>query len=82
VLSRRRLAWLAAAALLSGNTPSQAGFATVRLNCRFVSTRKATGSMEIAEGICRLTNVYEDHRWRLCDSRFDPPPGVTTHFTF
>jgi hypothetical protein len=64
------------------NSPSQASFATIRLNCRFVSTRKATGSREIAEGICRLTNVYEDFRWRLCESRFDPLPGSTTQFIF
>lgn len=64
------------------NSPAQASFATVRLNCHFVSTRKATGLTEIADGICRMTNVYEDYRWRLCESRFDPPPGSATQFIF
>jgi hypothetical protein len=65
-----------------GDSATGASSATVRLNCRFVSTRKATGLKEIADGICRLTNVYEDYRWRLCDSRFDPPPGVASAFIF
>jgi hypothetical protein len=65
-----------------GNTPEQATFATVRVNCHFVSTRKATGLLEMADGTCRLTNVYENFRWRLCESLFDPPAGVTSFFIF
>lgn len=65
-----------------GNTPVQATFATVRVNCHFVSTRRLTGLIEVADGICRLTNVYENYRWRLCESLFDPPAGVTSSFVF
>jgi hypothetical protein len=65
-----------------GNRPDQASAATVRLNCRFVSIRKETGQTEIADGICRMTNVYEDFHWRLCESLFDPPSGVTSTFIF
>ena len=65
-----------------GNTPVQATAATVRLNCRFVSIRRETGLTEVADGICRMTNVYEDFRWRLCESLFDPPAGTLSTFVF
>ena len=65
------------------NSPEQATGATVRLNCRFVSIRKETGLTEVAEGICRMTNVYENFQWRLCESLFDPPSGSSaTAFIF
>jgi hypothetical protein len=66
----------------SGNTPAQATFATVRLNCHFVSTSRSTGVTGPADGICRLNNVYENNQWRLCDSLFDPPAGTTSSFIF
>ena len=65
-----------------GNVPDQTTFATVRLNCHFVSTNRFTGITGPADGICRLNNVYENHQWRLCDSLFDPPAGVSTAFIF
>ena len=64
------------------NSPTQATAATVRLNCRFVSVRKATSLTEVAEGICRMTGVYEDYRWRLCESLFDAPASSTSNFSF
>jgi hypothetical protein len=64
-----------------GNVPEQATAATVRLNCRFVSIRRETGLTEVAEGVCRLTNVYENYHWRLCESLFDPV-GPSTAFIF
>jgi len=64
------------------NVPTQATFATVRLNCHFVSTSRVTGITGPADGICRLTNVYEHFRWRLCESLFDPPAGTTSSFIF
>ena len=64
-----------------GNVAEQATAATVRLNCRFVSIRRETGLTEVAEGVCRLTNVYENYHWRLCESLFDPV-GTSTAFIF
>lgn len=64
------------------NVPTQATFAIVRLNCHFVSTSRVTGIRGPADGICRLTNVYEHFRWRLCESLFDPPAGTTSSFIF
>lgn len=61
----------------SGNVPSQATFATVLAPCEFWSTEKATGVFGVARGTCRLTNVYEDFRWRLCESNFLPPANST-----
>jgi hypothetical protein len=29
------------------------------------------GLAVLAERVCRLTNVYENYRWRLCESLFD-----------
>jgi hypothetical protein len=52
--------------------PSQAGFAEFVAPCRFASTLKATGIAGVAVGTCQLTHVYENWRWRLCDSRFLP----------
>jgi hypothetical protein len=66
----------------AGNSPAQATAATVRLNCRFVSIRRETGLKEIADGVCRMTNVYEDFRWRLCGSLFDAPAGASSTFIF
>jgi hypothetical protein len=56
-----------------GNPPVGATFATVRVRCSFAATEKATGIFGIAQGTCRLTSVYENFQWRLCESRFDAP---------
>ncbi len=48
-----------------GNTAKGATLATVLAPCRFVSTVRATGETEVADGTCRLRNVYEQGRWRL-----------------
>jgi hypothetical protein len=55
----------------AANSPHGATVATVRVRCRFAATEIATGKFGIAEGTCRLPSVYEDFRWRLCESRFD-----------
>ncbi len=47
--------------------------ATVLAPCRFASTERATGVFGIATGTCRLIHVYENGRWYLCESWFDPP---------
>jgi hypothetical protein len=60
-----------------GNVPTQATFATVLAPCEFGSTEKSTGIFGVARGTCRLTNVYEDFRWRLCESNFLPPANST-----
>ncbi len=66
-----------------GNTPEGATFATVYAPCRFVSTVRATGETEVADGTCRLRNVHEQGRWRLCESNFLPPEGAPIgKFTF
>jgi hypothetical protein len=51
---------------------SQSGFAEFLGPCHFASTNKATGVFGVAVGTCQLTSVYEDWRWRLCDSHFLP----------
>lgn len=51
---------------------SQAGFAELQAPCRFAATNKATGQFGVAIGTCVLTAVYEDWRWRLCESNFRP----------
>jgi hypothetical protein len=49
--------------------------------CTFRSTVNATGQLEVATGTCYMTGVYENFRWRLCESYFtgtvsDPPAGA------
>ena len=61
-----------------GNVATQATFATVLAPCNFAATNKSTGAFGIARGTCRLTNVYENFQWRLCDSNFLPPPSSTS----
>lgn len=66
-----------------GNIPEGATLATVDAPCRFVSTVRATGETEVADGTCRLGNVYEQGQWRLCESNFLPPEGAPLgKFTF
>jgi hypothetical protein len=43
--------------------------------CTFRSISKATGKTVTTAGTCRLTTVYEDWRWMLCDSRFSTNTG-------
>jgi hypothetical protein len=40
--------------------------------CGWTSIKKADSSTETVSGTCALTAVYEDHEWRLCDSKFHP----------
>ena len=47
--------------------------ATVLAPCSFGSTFKQTGQFGVASGTCRLIVVYENWRWFLCESWFDPP---------
>jgi hypothetical protein len=44
--------------------------AEMRASCTFVSRSKATGQTGTVSGTCRLTGVYEQDRWWLCDSSF------------
>jgi hypothetical protein len=61
---------------------SQATSATVLAPCNFAATDRRTGAFGVARGTCRLENVYENWRWYLCESRFDPPPaGVFDAFS-
>jgi hypothetical protein len=50
----------------------QAGFAEFLAPCRFARVTKATGVFGVVTGTCRLTGVYENWQWRLCDSNFLP----------
>jgi hypothetical protein len=45
-------------------------FGDVVAPCTFRSVSKSTGRSETTAGTCVLTTVYENWRWRLCDSRF------------
>jgi len=53
--------------------------AEMRASCTFVSTKKSTGQIGTASGTCRLTGVYEQDRWWLCDSNLI---GTTTNSVF
>lgn len=55
-----------------GNVPTGAMSATVLAPCNFAARRLSTGAFGIARGTCRLTNVYENWQWRLCESNFLP----------
>jgi hypothetical protein len=61
-------------------TPAQATFATVRVACVFAASPVTGGPIGYASGTCRLTNVYENWQWRLCESFLDDgrtTPGFT-----
>lgn len=65
---------------ISYNTPGSvatgATAATVLAPCNFAATRKSNGAFGIASGTCRLTGVYENWQWRLCESNFLSPQGT------
>lgn len=41
------------------------------MSCGWTSTRRSTGVEEVSNGSCYLTAIYENSRWRLCDSDFE-----------
>ena len=51
--------------------------AEMSARCDFVSREKATGIVGTASGTCRLTAVYENDRWWLCDSHFSSPTSAS-----
>ena len=53
--------------------------ADMRASCTFVSWIKAKAETGTATGTCRLTGVYEQDRWWLCESTFT---GSTTNPLF
>jgi hypothetical protein len=61
----------------SVTTPNLATWARLLATCHFVSTEKATGATDSVDGICELTNTFENFVWRLCDSHFLPPNSTT-----
>jgi len=61
----------------SVTTANLATWARLLASCHFVSTVKATGATETVDGICELTNTFENFIWRLCDSHFLPPNSTT-----
>jgi hypothetical protein len=50
-------------------------FANIVAPCTFRDIELATGRRYIATGTCLLTAVYEQQRWWLCDSNFQPGAG-------
>jgi hypothetical protein len=44
------------------------GEADITAACTFHDTLIATGKSGMTRGICRLTGIYQDGRWWLCDS--------------
>ena len=60
---------------------TQAGFAEFLAPCRFAATRIAGGAFSVSTGTCRLTSVYENFSWRLCDSNFLTGSGLTAVWT-
>jgi len=53
--------------------------AEMRASCTFVSRIMSTGQTGTASGTCRLTGVYEQDRWWLCESSFT---GTSTNSLF
>lgn len=64
------------------SSPNVSTWATVLAPCKFGSTERATGVFGVADGTCRLTTTFENFRWRLCDSRFDPPLSTNAFDSF
>jgi hypothetical protein len=64
---------------------SRTGDACAKLSCGWTSTKKA-GGMEIVNGDCYLTEVYEPSgdKWQMCWSDFQASPATSTtlHFPF
>ena len=56
---------------------AQAGFADFLAPCRFAATRISGGAFSISTGTCRLTTIYENFSWHLCDSNFLTGSGLT-----
>jgi hypothetical protein len=57
-------------------------FADVRGTCEFRDIPLDPGNpyygrLEAVSGTCHLTTIYEDWKWFLCESSFEPPYGVT-----
>lgn len=56
-------------------------FADVRGACEFRDIpldpgNPYYGKLEAVSGTCHLTTIYEDWKWFLCESNFEPPYGV------
>lgn len=47
------------------------GEADIEAACAFHDTLKSTGARGTTQGTCKLTGVYRDGRWWLCDSTMD-----------
>jgi hypothetical protein len=70
------------ASITYNRLPPTATRATVLAPCSFFSTSRSTGKSGTASGTCRLIAAYENWRWFLCESWFDPPAGVVPFRTF
>ena len=49
---------------------NEPGDAWIDVPCGWTSLRKADGVIEVVNGLCRLTSVYDSGQWGLCSSRF------------
>jgi len=57
------------------------GDAWVDMPCGWTSVRKADGTTEVVDGLCRMTSVIDAGRWGLCWSDFQPgASSVGTRF--
>jgi hypothetical protein len=52
--------------------------ADIAAPCHFESIVLADNSIEIADGTCMMTAIYETDFWKLCTSTFDPNEGSMT----
>jgi hypothetical protein len=59
-----------------------ASCALVVAPARFVSINHQTGRIEVAAGNALISGIFEQNRWRLCDSRYEPSStlGVKSRF--
>jgi hypothetical protein len=49
---------------------------------RFVSINHQTSRIEVAPGDALISGIFEQNRWRLCDSRFEPPATLAVKSRF
>jgi hypothetical protein len=49
---------------------NEPGDAWIDVPCGWTSLRKADNVIEVVDGLCRLTSVYDGGEWGLCSSRF------------
>lgn len=55
---------------LFADRPPRPGDACVQMPCGWDSINKLTGTPSTVDGRCYIAEIYENSKWRLCDSQF------------